>query len=61
MNSDLWNLLLAIAPMLLLVGAWYFFMQQVRRPGSTNSQFLEALQRQADALERIAIALEKRQ
>lgn len=55
MGPTFGDVLLALLPMLLLIAAWYFFMRQMR--GSGYSQLM---QRQVDALERIATALEKR-
>jgi ATP-dependent Zn protease len=61
--DNLWNLFLAVLPMLLLIGAWFFFMRQMRNPNANSyqAQCLDAMKRQADACERIAAALEKRQ
>ena len=55
MGPGLGDILLAMLPMLLLIGAWYFFM---RKMGSGS--YGQLMQRQVDALERIAAALEKR-
>ncbi len=61
MGPTISDIALGLLPMLLLIGAWYFYMRQMRSPGSYQSQFLEAMRRQSEALERIAAALEKRQ
>ncbi len=55
---DLGEILVAVLPMLLLLGAWFFFMKQMR--GSGGNDYLELQRRQVEALERIAAALEKR-
>lgn len=60
MTFDWMGLFLALLPMLLLIGAWYFFMRQMSGPNSRQAQVLDIARRQADALERIASALERR-
>jgi ATP-dependent Zn protease len=54
------NILLGVLPMLLLVGAWAFFIRHATRPGSAQARQLEMSERQVRALERIADALERR-
>lgn len=58
---DFMDIVVAILPMVLLIGAWFFFMRNLRGPESYQARCLDAMQRQGDALERIAAALEKRQ
>ena len=60
MSQDLMNILLSILPMLLLVGAWFFFMRKFTGPGSIQERQTGMSERQVRALERIADALEKR-
>jgi ATP-dependent Zn protease len=50
------RLLINWLPMLLIIGVWVFFVGQARRPNG----FWGSQKRAADALERIAAALEKR-
>jgi ATP-dependent Zn protease len=48
-------------PMLLLIGVWVFFLRQMRGGGSKYQRdCMELMRRQAEAVERIAVALEKR-
>lgn len=61
MGPTIGDIALGLLPMLLLIGAWYFFMRQMRNPGGYQAQCLDAMRRQSEALERIAAALEKRQ
>lgn len=60
MEQDLMNILLGVLPMLLLVGAWFFFMRKFTGPGSIHERQTGLNERQVRALERIADALEKR-
>ncbi len=50
------SILISILPMLLLIGAWIFFMRRMNSSGDIAS--LE--RRKVEALERIAVALEMR-
>ena len=71
MGPSLGDILIALLPILLLIGAWYFFMRKMgsgsygqwyffmRKMGSGS--YGQLMQRQVDALERIAAALEMRQ
>lgn len=59
MNSDLtlMDWFVAIAPLaIVLVAGWFF----VRRIGTFYKSYTDLMKRQADALDRIASALEKR-
>lgn len=56
MGLSIGDILLSILPMLLLVGAWVFFMRRMQ--GGDDAQLQR---RKVEALERIAAALEKRQ
>ena len=59
MNQDMPSLLAVVInwfPMLLIFGVWFFFLYRMRRPGG----YYGDQKRIADALERIAVALEKR-
>ena len=50
-------------PMLLLIGVWMFFLSRMRSSGFVSSyqkEILELYRRQAEALERVAAALEKK-
>lgn len=64
MGPTFLDVLLAIAPLLILVGAVVFIMPLVSRrltgPGSASARHIEQLERQTRALERIADMLEKR-
>jgi ATP-dependent Zn protease len=51
------NLIIAVLPMLLLLGVWYYFIRQMR---GGRGGYLDHQKRIADALERIAKALEER-
>ena len=61
MDISFGSFVLSILPMVLLIAAWFFVMRQMRGPQSYQAQCLDAMKRQADACERIAAALEKRQ
>jgi ATP-dependent Zn protease len=53
------DIALALLPMVLLIGAWWFFMQRMRSPKFHNAyqvQCLGFMRRQTEALERIAAA-----
>jgi ATP-dependent Zn protease len=60
MGPTLVDILIGLLPMLLLIGAWFFFMRRFTGPGSLQSRQFELNERQVRALERIADALEKR-
>jgi ATP-dependent Zn protease len=47
-------------PMLLLIAVWVVFIPTIRKSGKHQAEHRELMRRQADALERIAAALEKR-
>ena len=55
--------LLNLAPMLLLIVVWIFFMWQMRRRGGYSTQYqrdyMEQVKKHTELLERIATALEK--
>lgn len=55
---ELGNILLAILPMLLLIGAWFVFVRQMQ--GKNGGDYMSLQRRQVEALERIAAALESR-
>ncbi|MCX7358639.1 MAG: hypothetical protein NT015_10960 [Alphaproteobacteria bacterium] len=55
MGPSFGDILLAMLPILLLIAAWYFFMRKIG-----GGAYGQLMQRQVDALERIATALEKR-
>lgn len=57
---SLTDMLMSLAPILLLIGAWYVFMRMSTRAGGPYSKQMELTERQVRALERIADALEKR-
>jgi len=61
-NVNLVELLLNWFPMLLIFGVWVVFLRKMQGGQYANQQkkHLEVQMRQADALERIAAALEKR-
>ncbi len=54
------DVLLAVAPMLILVVAWFAFMRIFTGRGSAHQRQVALIERQVAALERIADALEKR-
>ena len=60
MSQDLMNILFSVLPMLLLIGAWFFFIRRFTGPGSIQERQTNLSERQVRALERIADALEKR-
>jgi ATP-dependent Zn protease len=49
-------------PMLLIVGVWIYFVMRMRRGpfGKYQQECMNMMQRQAESLERIAAALEKK-
>lgn len=59
MSPSFTDILIAILPMLLLIGAWYLFLRRVQ--GKNGGDYMSLQRRQVEALERIAAALEKRQ
>jgi ATP-dependent Zn protease len=61
-NVDWAGVLINWFPMLLIFGVWVFFLRKMQGGQYVNQQkkHVEIQLRQADALERIAAALEKR-
>jgi ATP-dependent Zn protease len=57
-SPTLLDLALSILPMLLLVGAWAFFMWRMNKTG--GGSYTELERRKVEALERIDKALEQR-
>lgn len=60
MSPTFTDILIGVLPMLLLIGAWFFFMRRFTGPGSVQARQFELSERQVKALERIAAALEQR-
>ncbi len=61
-SQSFWDVLISWFPMLLLVGVWIFFLVRARSGAFVNQyqkDCMEFTRRQAEALERIAAALEK--
>ncbi len=54
------DILLGALPMLLLIGAWYFFMRRMAKTNPFQKEVLDEMKRQTAIHERIAVALEKR-
>lgn len=54
---DLIDILVGIGPIVVLLGVWLFFIGRMK---ATHDDSAALAKRQADALERIAAALEKR-
>lgn len=54
------DVLVSVLPMVLLIGAWWFFLNRMRSPGGYQDQSLDFMRRQTEALERIAVAAERR-
>ncbi|HYD89001.1 MAG TPA: hypothetical protein VEA80_16110 [Vitreimonas sp.] len=61
MGPTIGDIFLGLLPMLLLIGAWFFFMWRMKSPSSIQGRMLELTRRNTEALERIAAALERRQ
>ena len=61
MNVDWMEVFINWFPMLLLIGVWIFFLLRMRGGTKFQRDCLDLTRRQADALERIAAALEKRE
>jgi ATP-dependent Zn protease len=61
-NQSLLNILISWAPMLLIIAVWIFLIYRMRSGPYLKSQtdWIAAAKRQADALERIANILEKK-
>jgi ATP-dependent Zn protease len=59
-NSTLADILIGVLPILLLLGAWFFFMRKYTGPGSAESRQLDLSERQVRSLDRIADVLERR-
>jgi len=61
-SETLWSLVFTWAPVLLMVAFWLYFMRRFM-PGGRGNYFdrhIDVMERQAQILERIAIALERR-
>jgi preprotein translocase subunit YajC len=62
-SYDLYNMFSTLLPFLFLIGVYVFLMWRLKPQVKRNKIFMEetsvSSKRQADALERIAIALEK--
>lgn len=58
-NVDWMSVLINWFPLLLIVGVWLYFIWKMRG-GASQKNYLSLATRQAEALERIAAALEKR-
>lgn len=72
MTQSLGDMLISWAPMLLLIGIWVFFAQRAQRAPKKQLDYMVVVQtyvtehiaetkRMGQTLERIAIALERRQ
>jgi ATP-dependent Zn protease len=62
-NFDWFGAFVNWFPMMLLIGVWAYFLRKMRSGGmypKYQADYLEVARRQADTLERIAVALEKR-
>lgn len=62
MDKLLIETLINWAPMLLLIAVWVFVLRQMRgaKPNKYQQDCMDLTRRQAEALERIAAALEKK-
>ena len=65
MDNDAWSALLYTwAPILLMIGFWLFFMWKFKKQTTKQTTYtersLEFMDRQEQLLERIAVALERR-
>ena len=60
-GTDIIGVLINWFPMILLIGVWIYFLRRMRGGiyGKYQQESITLLRRQADALERIADALEK--
>ena len=61
-TQNIMDVLINWFPIILLVGVWIFFIVRMRRGpyGKYQQECLEMARRQAECLERIAVALEKK-
>jgi ATP-dependent Zn protease len=61
-NVNLVDVLINWFPMILLIGAWFFIMHRMRsgKLSKYQQECYDLAKRQAEAVERIAAALEKR-
>jgi ATP-dependent Zn protease len=61
-GHDVVDILINWFPMFLLIGVWIYFLTRMRGGfmGSYYKEVLELYRRQAEALERVAAALEKK-
>ena len=62
MDPKLLDILINWFPMILLIGAWFWIMQRMRsgKMSKYQQECFDVAKRQAEALERIAAALEKK-
>jgi ATP-dependent Zn protease len=61
MDNDAWSALLYTwAPILLMIGFWLFFMRKFKKQTTYTERSLAFMDRQEQLLERIAVALERR-
>jgi hypothetical protein len=62
MSPELIDVLINWFPMLLIAGIWIFFVRKMSsaKAGGTYGEQVELTRRQTELLERIAVALEKR-
>lgn len=58
--TDFWGMVLSWVPMIALIVVWVFFMTRTKYPEYMRDQ-IDAINKQNDLLERIAVALEKRE
>ncbi|HCK84543.1 MAG TPA: hypothetical protein DHW63_08510 [Hyphomonadaceae bacterium] len=58
--ASITDIAIGLLPMLLLIGAWWIFMNRIRAPGGYQAQCLDYMRRQTEALERIAAAAENK-
>lgn len=59
-ESGFADILLGLMPMLLLIGAWWFFMRRMNVTSGSPTEHFDLLRRQTEAPERIAKKLESR-
>jgi len=61
-GHDLVDIFINWFPMILLIGVWFYYLSRMRKGPYSNYQktTLELARRQAESLERIAAALEKK-
>jgi ATP-dependent Zn protease len=58
-GPSLGDIVLSMLPLAFLIGAWAFFMWRAKRPGGYQADVLTLMQRQTEALERIANKLDR--